>query len=91
MPHTRRAITNEYLSWRRRPANREVPTLLPEVAVDGHDETTRPTTPPSVTQTNLVTSGPMTFTRQAVSPGAVPGAGGAGATTTVTVSPTPPP
>lgn len=38
--YTRRAITNEYLSWRRRLANREVPTVLPEVAVDGHDETT---------------------------------------------------
>lgn len=55
------------------------------------DETTEPTSPPSVTQTYLVTSGPMTFTRRAVSPGATPGAGGAVATTTVTVSPAPPP
>ena len=36
--YTRRVITNEYLSWRRRLTNREVPALLPEVAVRGHDD-----------------------------------------------------
>jgi RNA polymerase sigma-70 factor (sigma-E family) len=33
--YTRRAVTNEYLSWRRRLANHEVPTTVPDRAVAG--------------------------------------------------------
>ncbi|OFE16962.1 hypothetical protein BA895_18495 [Humibacillus sp. DSM 29435] len=36
--YTRRAITNEYLSWRRRLTNREVPTQLPEPATRSHTD-----------------------------------------------------
>ena len=33
--YTRRAVTNEYLSWRRRLTNHEVPATVPDLAVAG--------------------------------------------------------